>query len=289
MYLKRRDNESPAVENGCFDAERAFYGQHGLRAVRCAFDGPEDGESAFKECSDITVQKCYFNLRYPFWHVRGLTIENSEMTELCRAAIWYSEHIRIENSKLHGIKALRECSDALMKGCSIVSSEFGWSQRGMKMHDCQAEGEYFLLRAEDLRLSDVSLQGKYAFQYVKNAVFDNCTFDTKDAFWHAENVVIRNSVIRGEYLGWYSERLTFENCEIIGTQPLCYCRALRLLDCRMTDTDLCFEKSDVEASITTPVQSIKNPRSGTITLPAVGGIIRDSEDAWGRIELLVQR
>ena len=39
----------------------------------------------------------------------------------------------------------------------------------------------------------------------------------------------------------------------------------------------------VDAAITTPVLSIKNPYAGTITVPAVGEIIRDDPDAKGKI------
>ena len=108
-------------------------------------------------------------------------------------------------------------------------------------------------------------------------------FDTKDAFWHAKNVTIRNSVVKGEYLAWYSENLTFENCKISGTQPLCYCKNLKLVDCEMTDTDLCFERSEVEAVLTAEIASIKNPLSGHIYVPAVGEIIRDIEGAEGEV------
>ena len=51
----------------------------------------------------------------------------------------------------------------------------------------------------------------------------------------------------------------------------------------MTDTDLAFERSEVEAVITTPVVSIKNPYAGYIKVPAVGEIIRDDENAAGEI------
>ena len=42
------------------------------------------------------------------------------MTELCRAALWYSNDIEIIDTKLHGIKALRECGKMKMKGCDIT-------------------------------------------------------------------------------------------------------------------------------------------------------------------------
>lgn len=273
------------VQNKTFDEERALYGSKDILIKDCLFDGPADGESAFKECSDVQVEHCFFNLRYPFWHDHGLEIVDSEMTELCRAALWYSDHIEISNSRLHGIKALRECREVKMKDCDIVSPEFGWSVRGIKMENCTAKSEYFMMRSDNLHFQNVDMQGKYSFQYIENAVFENCRFDTKDAFWHAKNIVVRNSVVKGEYLAWYSENVTFENCRIIGTQPLCYCRGLRLVNCEMTDTDLAFERSEVEADITTPVISIKNPLSGHITVPAVGEVIRDIAEAKGKISV----
>lgn len=160
------------IENQTFDMERALYGSRDVEVKNCRFDGPADGESAFKECSNVRADHCFFNLRYPFWHDHGLRITDSEMTEMCRAALWYTENV------------------------------------------------------------------------------------------------------------------TFENCKIIGTQPLCYCRNLKLADCEMIDTDLAFERSEVEARITTPVISIKNPYAGYITVPEVGEIIRDDENAKGVIETL---
>lgn len=278
------------IQNQIFDAERAFYGSNDILVKDCFFDGPADGESAFKECSNVQVEHSFFNLRYPFWHDHGLVIRDSEMTELCRAALWYSDHITIENTKLHGIKALRECADVKMAGCNIVSPEFGWFVRGIEMEDCNAESEYFMMRSANLYFTNVRMKGKYSFQYVEDSVFENCTFDTKDAFWHAKNIVIRDSVVKGEYLAWYCENVTFENCKIIGTQPLCYCKGLKLINCKMIDCDLAFERSDVEATITTSVVSIKNPLVGShIMVPAVGEIIRDIEEGTGIVQVTQQK
>lgn len=267
------------VKNQTFDEERALYGSQDLLVEDCSFDGPADGESALKESRNIQVVHSFFNLRYPFWHVHGLKLSGSEMTELCRAALWYSDHIEITDTRLHGIKALRECSDVTMKDCDILSPEFGWSVQGIRMEDSSAESEYFMMRSSDLHFRNVQMKGKYSFQYIENSVFEHCRFDTKDAFWHAKNVVVRDSVVKGEYLAWYCENVTFENCQIIGTQPLCYCKGLKLINCEMIDTDLAFERSDVEATITTPVISIKNPLSGHITVPTVGEVIRDIPEA----------
>ena len=51
----------------------------------------------------------------------------------------------------------------------------------------------------------------------------------------------------------------------------------------MLDTDLAFEKSEVEAEITTEVISIKNPKSGTIHVPHVQEIIMDDPEAREQI------
>lgn len=271
------------ITNKTFDEERALYAAQNILVRDCSFDGPADGESAFKEGRDVTVDNCFFNLRYPFWHDTGLKIEHSEMTELCRAALWYSDNVEINDTKLHGIKALRECANIKMRGCDIISPEFGWSVRGIDMEDCTAESEYFMMRSDHLTFRDVRMKGKYSFQYITDSVFENCVFDTKDAFWHAKNITVRNSVVKGEYLAWYSENITFENCKIIGTQPLCYCENLKLINCEMVDTDLSFERSDVEATLTAPIVSIKNPLSGHIYVPEVGEIIMDIEEAKSEI------
>ena len=271
------------IENKTMDAERALYGSDGVLVRGCAFDGPADGESALKESRDVQVENSFFNLRYPFWHDRGLRISSSELTDKCRAALWYSEGVEITDTKMHGIKALRECAEVKMRGCNIVSPEFGWSVRGCEMENCTAESEYFMMRSRDLHFKGVKLKGKYSFQYIENSVFENCEFDTKDAFWHAKNVIVRDSVVKGEYLAWYCENVTFERCRIIGTQPLCYCKGLKLIDCEMINTDLAFEKSEVEATVTTVIDSIKNPYAGRISAPAAGEIIID--DPMARCEL----
>ena len=271
------------IKDQTFDEERALYGSRHLEATGCRFDGPADGESAFKESSDIIIRNCFFNLRYPFWHDKRLKIESSDMTSACRAALWYSEDVEIADTRMHGIKALRECENIRIHDCDIISPEFGWSVSGIDMKDTSAQSEYFMMRSDHLTFDRVKLQGKYSFQYISDSVFTNCEFDTKDAFWHAKNVVVKDSIVKGEYLAWYCENVTFENCTIIGTQPLCYCKGLKLTGCRMIDCDLAFEKSEVEADIVSDLISVKNPKAGKIKAESVGEIIMDDPEAKGQI------
>ncbi len=274
------------IENQTFDEERALYGSDNVTLLNCRFDGPADGESAFKESHCVHTKDCFFNLRYPFWHTITLSIENCELTELCRAALWYSENINITDSKLHGIKALRECSAIRIKNCDITSPEFGWFSKDIQMQHCTTAGEYFMMRSDRLHFTDVTLNGKYSFQYITNSVLENCHLYTKDALWHAQNVIVRNSIVQGEYLAWYCDNVTFENCTIIGTQPLCYCKNLKLINCEMHEADLAFEKSGVDATITTPMISIKNPTGGHIQVPSVEELIMDDPNALCQINIL---
>jgi len=48
--------------------KRALYGANGILVKDCRFDGPANGESAFKDGNRIGVERCFFNLHYPFWH-----------------------------------------------------------------------------------------------------------------------------------------------------------------------------------------------------------------------------
>ncbi len=262
------------VKNKRFGEERALYNSKDLQIIDCKFDGEEDGESALKESNNIIVDNCYFNLRYPFWHDEKLTINNCELTNLCRAALWYSKDIKINDSKLFGIKALRECNDIEINKSEIDSLEFGWRSKNIKVLDTKIRNcEYLFFESKNINIDNVDLQGKYTFQYVENLEINNSILDTKDAFWHSKNVVVRNSTIKGQYLAWYSEDVTLINCKIVGTQPLCYCKNLKLIDCEMIDTDLAFEYSDVEASIKGSILSVKNPKSGKIVADEIKEII----------------
>ncbi len=51
----------------------------------------------------------------------------------------------------------------------------------------------------------------------------------------------------------------------------------------MENADLAFEKSEVDATILTSVDSIKNPKSGEIRVKGVREIIMDADEAKGRI------
>ncbi len=256
-----------------YDEERALYHLQYADLYKCVFAGPADGESVLKEARDITLTDCSFSLRYPLWHLRGFTMDGCTMDDKTRAAIWYAQNAEIRNSTLGGIKAVRECQNIHLTNCHVVSEEFGWKSQNISLKDTDIQSQYIFFDSRDVTLDQVHMSGKYSFQYMENLTITNSILDTKDAFWHSKNVTVKNSVVKGEYLAWFSDGLTLIDCKIIGTQPLCYCRNLTLINCTMEDTDLAFEYSDVRATVQGHVLSIKNPRSGSITVDSVGEII----------------
>ena len=138
------------IENKTMDEERALYGLERVETDNCRFAGEADGESALKECGAVEARNCFLDLRYPLWHDNSVVLENCEMTANCRAALWYTKNITAVKTKMHGIKALRECENAVIKECDIVSPEFGWFTDGVRMTDSTAVGEYFMMRAKNI-------------------------------------------------------------------------------------------------------------------------------------------
>ena len=266
------------IENQTFDEERALYGLKDLTVKNCRFDGPADGESAFKECRNIDVSDCFMNLRYPFWHVEKAKITDTSFTENCRAALWYDKDICIENCRLGGIKAIRECENISLKNCSVTSPEFAWKSQKLTIENVTIEeSEYPFFEIRDAKITGLEMKGKYSFQYDENIEITDSELNTKDAFWHTKNVTVKNSIVKSEYLGWYSENLTLINCRIIGTQPFCYCKNLVLKNCTMEECDLAFERSTIDVEVSGKIDSIKNPLAGTIIADSIGQLIMEEE------------
>ncbi len=264
------------IKNQTFDEERALYAVSDAEIERCRFAGPADGESAFKEAKDIAVKDCDFHLRYPFWHTGRALLSSIRMYETCRAPLWYARDISIENSSLHGPKALRECANISLRGTEVESAEFGWFCRDIVVEDTSLSGEYLFLHAKNLTLRNVTLKGKYSFQYCENIEIYDSVLDTKDAFWESRNVTVYNSTVAGEYLAWYAKGIRFVNCKISGTQPLCYAGGVMIESCTMEGCDLSFEYSDVRADVLGKIESVKNPLGGSrVVADAFGAIILD--------------
>lgn len=263
------------IENKVFGSERSLYGIDDYHLINVEFSGEEDGESALKESKNVVIDNSRFCLRYPLWHASNIEINNSEMTDTCRAALWYSNDVKVKDSVFKGVKIFRECSDCSIVKSEINSTEQFWFCDTIKVDESKLSGEYAFFKSSNININNLDFKGKYSFQYVSNVEIKDSYLDTKDAFWEAENVTVINSVIKGEYLGWYSKNLKLINCKIIGTQPLCYCEDLVLENCEMIDADFSFEYSSVKATINGNIISVKNPKSGFIYADYIEEVILD--------------
>ena len=96
------------ISDMVYDGERALYESEGITLHRCRFEGAADGESALKESERVVAYNCFFDLRYPLWHCHGVSLEGCEMTERCRAPLWYTAHANIVSCRVNGTKAIRE-------------------------------------------------------------------------------------------------------------------------------------------------------------------------------------
>lgn len=279
------------IENISIGIERAFYGIKNTIFSNVVIDGLEDGESAFKECSNIEINSSEFKLRYPLWHVKNGKIYGSHMYDTCRAAMWYDESLLINKCSLYGIKAIRECKNISIEQCDIKSEEFGWKSSHIQIKDSRIDSVYAFFNTDFINIENVDFKGKYSFQYCKNIIIKNSNLDTKDAFWHSENVIVENSIIKGEYLAWYAKNIKFINCKIKGTQPICYSNGIEFVNCEFDEsTDLAFEYSEVNGNIFGSIKSIKNMNKGTLMVKGNPEIIKDEYDRSGdEAKIIIKR
>lgn len=262
-------------KDAVFGGERPLFGEHEIVLENVII---EPGESALKCCRDVTARNCEFQGKYPFWHVDRYLIEDCRFTVGARAALWYGSECVMRRCVVDAPKMFREIESLTVEDCSFPDAEETmWHCRHVTLRNVEiAKADYLFMHSEDINIDRYLQHGNYSFQYCRNVVIDNAEIHSKDAFWMTENVTVRNSTLSGEYLGWHSRGLRLVNCHISGTQPLCYCRDLVLENCTFdADADLAFEDSDLQALITSPITSIKNPRSGSISVPSVGELIID--------------
>lgn len=258
-----------------YGGERPLFASHDLYLENVTIHA---GESALKECTNIEAVGCRFEGKYPFWHVDGFVVKNCLFTESARAALWYSRNLEMTDTLVEAPKMFREMDGIRLERVRIPDAqETLWHCRNVELKNVEvAHADYLFMHSENIRIEDYRQQGNYSFQYCKNVEIRNAVIDSKDAFWNTENVTVYDSELEGEYLGWHSKNLRLVNCKISGTQPLCYAHNLILENCTMADDcDLAFEYSSVEASVKSPVRSVKNPRTGSITAESYGEIILD--------------
>lgn len=242
--------------------ERALFHARDLSITDTVFS---DGESPLKHCDHIDLDGCLFRWKYPLWYSSHIRMRHSTLFEMARAGIWYTNDITLEDVLVEAPKELRRCDGVVLRDVSFPHAEETlWNCRNVELSHVVAKGDYFGMGCEQVKLDHFTLYGNYCFDGAKNVEASHCRFLSKDCFWNAEHVVISDSFISGEYLAWNAKDVTLVRCTIQSLQGLCYVEHLVMKDCKLIDTTLAFEYSDVQAEITGTVDSVLNPKSGTI-------------------------
>lgn len=262
------------IKNHYFEGERILYGLKDAELEGITFG---NGESPLKEAKNIKLKDSIFKWKYPLWYDKGVTVDNTTFETMSRSGIWYTKDITIKNSALQAPKLFRRAEGITLDNVHFSDAEETmWTCKDIKITNTQINGDYFGKDSENIYLDNVSIVGNYCFDGAKNLEVHNSTFVSKDAFWNCDNVTIYDSTIDGEYLAWNTKNIKFINCKIESDQGLNYIDHLEMKNTSLIHTDLAFEYvSNVDAEITTKIDSVKNPLSGKITAPAIGELIMD--------------
>ena len=215
------------ISNAEFGGERPLFESHDLRLENVIIRA---GESAIKECSNIEAVDCRFEGNYPFWHVHGFVIDRCFFDVGGRSALWYSDHLKMTNTRIDAPKMFREMHDIEIENVEINDAdEVFWRCRNLNIKNLKLHGgTYPFMFSSNIRIDGLESDSKYVFQYVKDVEIHNAKITTKDAFWEVENVTIYDSELNGEYLGWHSHNLRLVNCHITGEQPPLLCPRPRI-------------------------------------------------------------
>lgn len=263
--------------NQHFTGERALFQTKDAYIQDCLFD---DGESPLKESGDLDVVHSTFGWKYPLWYGKDINVIECSFLPTSRAGVWYTKDITFTHCVFQGPKFLRKCENVTLKDVEFTDAEETlWWNKGVKISDASVvNGPYFCQGSKNVEIDHLDLQGNYAFDGCKDVTIRDSVLRTKDAFWNCKRVRVENCYIEGEYFGWNSEDVTLIHCEIRSHQGFCYMKNVKLVDCRIVDTDLAFEYCEnIDAEVVTEIDSIKNPISGRIVCKGIKEIIRDDD------------
>ncbi|MBD9097321.1 MAG: DUF3737 family protein [Ruminococcaceae bacterium] len=242
--------------------ERALFASENLKITDSIFDA---GESPLKESRNIELYGCMFKWKYPLWYCRDILAEDCTWFDMARAGVWYSQNVTVKRAAIEAPKNFRRCKNLTLSDVSFAdAAETLWHCDGAVLERVTAKGDYFAMNSEHMTVSDLTLYGNYSFDGVKDVTVRNSRLLSKDAFWNSDGVTVYDSFISGEYLGWNAKNLTLVNCTIESLQGMCYIDNLVMKNCKLLNTTLAFEYSDVDADIVGSVDSVLNPKSGII-------------------------
>lgn len=268
-------------------AEKQELHQEILTGERALFQGRDlsihdsvfmDGESPLKESENIELYGSLFRWKYPLWYSKHVYAKDCTWYNTARAGVWYTDHILVEDALIEAPKNFRRCQDlSLVRVTMSDAQETLWHCRDVKLDHVTASGDYFAMNCENLQVDHFTLAGNYSFDGVKNMEIRHARMLSRDAFWNSDHITVYDSYISGEYLGWNARNLTLVNCTVESLQGMCYIDNLIMKNCKLINTTLAFEYSSVDAEISGKIDSVMNPRSGTIRADAIDELIIEKD------------
>lgn len=260
------------IKEKTFEGERALYNIHDKELTNVTF---QNGESPLKECSNLKIYDSIFKWKYPLWYSKDIYVNNTTWLEMARSGVWYTNNITVENSLIEAPKQFRRCKDVTLNNVDLPNAlETLWSCDNVNLNNVRCRGDYFGMNSNNIKINNFVISGNYTFDGANNIEIHNAKMSSRDSFWNCENVIVYDSLIIGEYLGWNSKNVVFVNCTIDSNQGMCYMQNIKMKNCKLLNTDLCFELcEDVDAQIISEIESVKNPISGTISAKRIKDII----------------
>ena len=263
------------IERQFYTGERPLFQAKNLLIKDTVFG---EGESPLKHSENIELIHTLFRWKYPLWYSKHITVKECTFFEMARAGIWYTDDITVEDTLIEAPKEFRRCDGLKIRNVSIPNAqETLWNCKNVELNKVTANGDYFGMNCENVTMDDFILYGNYCFDGAKNVEVHNSRFLSKDCFWNAENITIYDSYISGEYLGWNSNNVTLINCTVESLQGMCYIGNLVMKNCKLINTTLAFEYSDVDVEINGKIDSVINPSSGTIKADSIGELILEKD------------
>jgi len=263
------------TEQQYLSGERALFRASDMKITDTIFD---DGESPLKHSSNIILENSMFKWKYPLWYSKNISMNNCSIFTMGRAGIWYTDDITVKNTMIEAPKNFRRCHGVNLENVTFSdAAETLWECDNVTLSSVSAKGDYFAMNSQNMTVSGLKLTGNYSFDGRRNITVKNSVLLSKDAFWNCKNVTVENSFISGEYFGWNSENITLVNCIVESLQGFCFIKGLTMKNCKLINTTLAFEYSDVDAEITSHIDSVKNPSSGMIRAKSIGEFIMESD------------
>lgn len=263
------------LKRGFYTGERALFHVSDKRIEEAIFD---DGESPLKHSSNIELINTSFKWKYPLWYSKDISLKDCRLFDTARAGIWYTNNLKMEDVIIEAPKTFRRCNNVTLENVNMYNAaETLWSCNNIRLDRVNAKGDYFAMNSSNMEIDNFELVGNYGFDGCSNITITNSKMLTKDAFWNCKNITVKDSYICGEYFGWNSENIVLENCTIESLQGMCYIQGLTMKNCKLINTTLSFEYSDVQAEIEGHIDSVKNPSSGSISADTIGELIMEED------------